>query len=165
MTSTTPSTAHRLPDEIRPSNCVLVVDDDLEIVEMMVTILRRSGFAVETAGNGREALDRVRTLRPALILLDIHMPIMDGAEFRQAQRRDPELIRIPTIVMTAACEEPLLDLAIEETLRKPVRAHDLLRIVRSHCVPVVDVPEGVPEDEPEPSVFPAGSSSRAPRSE
>ena len=101
---------------------------------MMEALLARSGYAVETAADGEQALWLLRSIHPALIFLDISMPIMDGAEFRQAQRRDRELIRIPTVVMTGADVEPLLDLAVEGTLRKPVRKNDLLTIVRRHCI-------------------------------
>jgi CheY-like chemotaxis protein len=68
-----------------------------------------------------------------MILLDIQMPMMDGAEFRQAQRRDHDLIKIPTVVMTGSKEEPLLDMGVVETLTKPFRAKELLAIVRRHC--------------------------------
>jgi CheY-like chemotaxis protein len=113
----------------------LIVDDDPESVEVIHEILAREGYDVETAANGADALALLDSIRPALIFLDVQMPVMDGAEFRQVQRRDRDLIRIPTIVMTAAAVEPLLDLAVEETLRKPVRKDELLRIVRRHCVP------------------------------
>ena len=113
---------------------VLVVDDDPDIRDMMSALLTKHGYSVETASNGVEALAMLRVVRPSVILLDICMPMMDGAEFRQAQRRDVRLLRIPTVVMTASNLEPLLDLAVEETLRKPIRARELLRVVRSHCV-------------------------------
>ncbi|HEY1546675.1 MAG TPA: response regulator [Kofleriaceae bacterium] len=116
-----------------PDGCVLVIDDDPEIREMMDAVLTKSGFVVVTAADGDEGLRLVRSERPALIFLDIHMPVTDGAAFREAQRRDAELIRIPTVVMTAADGEPLLDLAVAETLRKPARLNDLLRIARRYC--------------------------------
>ena len=115
--------------------CVLIVDDDPEIREVMAAVIASEGYAVETAANGAEALEMLQTIQPALIFLDIQMPIMDGAEFRQAQRQDRDLIRIPTIVMTAANVEPMLDLAVEETLRKPAHKEAVLAIVRSHCIP------------------------------
>jgi CheY-like chemotaxis protein len=68
-----------------------------------------------------------------MILLDIQMPVMDGAEFRQAQRRNPELLRVPTVVMTGSKEEPLLDMSVVETLIKPFRRDELLAIVARYC--------------------------------
>jgi CheY-like chemotaxis protein len=124
------------PDELSRDRCdvsVLVVDDDSEIREMMATILADAGYSVETAADGQEALAVLRSIRPGVIFLDLQMPRMNGAEFRQSQRRNRNLISIPTVVMTASNDEPVLDLAVEETLRKPVRLHDLLRIVQRHC--------------------------------
>ena len=112
---------------------VLIVDDDPDVRDMMDAVLTNAGYTVETATNGDEALKLLRSIRPELILLDIKMPTMDGAEFRQAQRREPELLRIPTVVMTAAPVEALLDLAVKETLRKPVGKAELLATVRRHC--------------------------------
>jgi CheY-like chemotaxis protein len=118
-----------------PEVCVLVVDDDPEIRDMTAALLEAAGYSVATAADGKEAFSLLRSVRPALIVLDVCMPIMSGAEFRELQRRDRDLLRIPTVVMTARSDEPLLDLAVEATLRKPVSMQELLRIVRKHCIP------------------------------
>ena len=110
----------------------LVIDDDPEARDMLASLLIKAGFTVATARDGREALDLLRTVRPAVIFVDLYMPIMDGAEFRQEQRRNREWLYIPTVVMTGSDDEPLLDLAVEETLHKPVHAAELLEIVRRH---------------------------------
>jgi CheY-like chemotaxis protein len=116
--------------------CILVVDDDPDVRDMMDAVLTTAGYVVITAVNGEEALEFLDSIRPALILLDVNMPMMDGAEFREAQRRDPELIRIPTVVMTGGADvEPQLDIAVEETLRKPVHRSDLLAMVQRYCIP------------------------------
>ena len=122
-------------DEVQRNVSALVVDDDPESREMIAAILTNAGYSIETAADGREALELLRSIRPAVIFLDIQMPIMDGAEFRQIQRRDRNLLSIPTVVMTAANVEPMLDLAVEKTLRKPVRQQELLQIVARHCTP------------------------------
>jgi CheY-like chemotaxis protein len=119
---------------VRSGDIVLVVDDDPELREIMEAVLAKAGYSVVVAADGHEGLKLMRSVRPALVFLDINMPIMDGAEFRESQRRDPDMIRIPTVVMTAANTEPLLDLAVEETLRKPFHLDDLMRIVRRHVV-------------------------------
>ncbi len=72
-------------------------------------------------------------MQPELIFLDVCMPIVDGHQFRQEQRRNREWLKIPTVVMTGIDDEPTLDVAVEATLRKPVRARDLLAIVERHC--------------------------------
>jgi CheY-like chemotaxis protein len=119
--------------ESLPSIAVLIVDDDEDTRDMIAVLLEQAGYSVATAGNGREALERLKMLRPEMILLDVCMPEMDGAMFRQEQRRHWDWLHIPTIVMTGAADEPMLDIAVEQTLRKPVRGADLLAIVARHC--------------------------------
>ena len=121
---------------VRRPVSALVVEDDPRDRELIASTLRSEGYTVETAGDGRAALRLLRSIRPEVIFLDLHMPVMNGAQFRQAQRRNPELLRIPTIVMTGDRSlEPLLDLAVEQTLRKPVQREALIAIVARHCGP------------------------------
>ena len=119
-------------DPLRPVS-VLVVDDDPEARDMMSAILERAGYTVATAANGLEALEALHHLQPELILLDVCMPICDGAEFRQAQRRHKDWLKIPTVVMTGIESEPVLDVAVEEALRKPIHARELLDIAARYC--------------------------------
>ena len=114
---------------------VLVVDDDDDTSDLLASSLCRAGYAVQTASNGAEALALLRANIPDVILLDIEMPVMDGAEFRQSQRRDRRLLDIPTIVMTGSANEPQLDLAVAHTLRKPFRTKDLLSLLAGYCGP------------------------------
>ena len=111
----------------------LVIDDDPDARELLASIARRAGYSIATAQNGRHALEVLQWFSPDVIFVDLSMPVMDGAEFRQAQRRNREWLAIPTIVMTGTNEEPMLDLAVEQTLRKPVRAAELLQILRRHA--------------------------------
>lgn len=112
---------------------VLVIDDDPEAREMLAAVLENAGYSVATAENGFDALELLRKVRPKLILLDVVMPMCDGAEFREQQRRNKEWIKIPTIVMTGLAEEPVLDVAVEYALRKPIRSRDLLALVDRYC--------------------------------
>ena len=105
---------------------------------MLSLVLARAGYTVITAANGREALEVLRTMRPEMILLDVCMPVMDGAQFRQEQRRNRDWLRIPTVVMTGAADEPVLDVAVELALRKPIKSRDLLAIVARHATPKSD---------------------------
>jgi CheY-like chemotaxis protein len=116
-----------------PRVSALVIDDDPDARELLSSIVTRVGYTVATAENGRDGLDKLRAIAPSVILVDLSMPIMNGAEFRQAQRRNREWLAIPTIVMTGTSEEPLLDLAVAQTLHKPVRAAELLAIIRHHA--------------------------------
>jgi CheY-like chemotaxis protein len=130
-----PSTESTPDPTDRTAVSVLVIDDDRDTRELISQILERAGYTAVTAADGREALARLRSFRPAVIMLDVCMPVMDGAEFREVQRRDRDLLGIPTVVMTAAGKavEPMLDLAVEQTLRKPIHIRDLLAIVERHC--------------------------------
>ncbi|HUJ60990.1 MAG TPA: response regulator [Kofleriaceae bacterium] len=114
---------------------VLVIDDDQDARELLASVIARAGYSVVEAENGRDALELLGAVRPEVIFLDICMPIVDGPRFRQEQRRNRDWIRIPTVVMTGANEEMQLDPAVEQTLRKPIHAHDVLGIVRRHCEP------------------------------
>lgn len=112
---------------------MLVIDDDPDARDMLAAIVEKAGYTAATACNGREALEMLQEMRPELIFLDVVMPDVDGHEFRQEQRRHLEWLKIPTVVMTGIDDEPMLDVAVEQTLRKPVRARDLLAIVERHC--------------------------------
>jgi CheY-like chemotaxis protein len=116
-----------------PRVALLIVDDNEDARELLADVVRNAGYTVATASDGREAIEWLKRCRPDLILLDVVMPGMDGATFRQEQRRNREWIRIPTIVMTGVADEPVLDVAIEDTLRKPIGAQALLELVARHC--------------------------------
>ena len=81
---------------------VLLVEDDTDIREAVGEVLTDHGYRVVTAGHGAAALERLRDgTRPDVILLDLMMPVMDGATFRATQKADPALAGIPVVVMTA----------------------------------------------------------------
>jgi signal transduction histidine kinase/DNA-binding response OmpR family regulator len=87
----------------KPTNhqTVLIVEDDEQAREMLRRALTREGWQVIEAGNGRMALERLDGLVPALILLDLMMPEMDGFEFMQELRQRPDCRRVPVVVITA----------------------------------------------------------------
>src|SRR5215212_857675 len=81
---------------------VLVVDDEQGLLEVVRFALEGEGFEVETARNGVEALERLRTgMRPSLVLLDLMMPVMSGWEFLDEIARSPSLEPPPIVVLTA----------------------------------------------------------------
>jgi CheY-like chemotaxis protein len=80
----------------------LVVEDDPDLRELLATILEAEDLDVESAENGRQALESMERRRPDLILLDMRMPVMDGWAFcRELDRRGP---RPPIVVLTAATD-------------------------------------------------------------
>jgi DNA-binding response OmpR family regulator len=113
---------------------VLVVEDDRNLRESICAVLTEAGFTSRPAENGEVALERARTERPCVILLDLMMPIMNGWEFRTEQLRDPELSSIPVVIMTAdgrAVEKARTLHA--DYLKKPIRPDALLELVRDYC--------------------------------
>jgi CheY-like chemotaxis protein len=113
----------------------LVVEDNLTDREMMRRLLVGEGWAVTAAGNGREALDRLKSERPNLILLDLMMPEMDGFEFLAEFRKTPTFASTPVIVVTAADltleDRRRLDGGVEHILQKAApNREDFLRQVR-----------------------------------
>jgi CheY-like chemotaxis protein len=112
----------------------MLVDDDDDARDLIASSLERHGYSTASARNGREALDQLASIQPDLILLDLQMPVMNGLEFRETQRRDRALIEIPTAVMSGSKLEAMLDPAIVATFRKPTRFEDLLALARMYCV-------------------------------
>jgi PAS domain S-box-containing protein len=80
---------------------VLVVDDDADMRCRLRSTLVRHGFAVREAGDGSEALARVREARPGLVLLDLTMPVMDGFTFLRELRAMPACAEVPVVVLSA----------------------------------------------------------------
>ena len=85
----------------RPARPILVVDDDAKIVRLVRTYLERDGFAVVTAADGPAALDAIETHRPALVVLDLMLPELDGRAVIRAVRRDEEAAATPILMLSA----------------------------------------------------------------
>jgi CheY-like chemotaxis protein len=117
----------------RHTGNILVVDDDRGAMEALSDILEYEGYQVERAQNGLQALEHLRETRPYpnLIILDLLMPVMDGWEFRTRQKEDPELAKIPVLVVTAIGATAGIDAA--SVLRKPIDIDALLRAVARYC--------------------------------
>lgn len=113
---------------------VLVVDDDAFIRRPLEFILRQEGFTPDTAVDGEDCLRKVVKRQPDLIILDVMMPGRDGFEVCKALKRDPELARIPIIMLSARGREQDrqrgLSLGVSEFMTKPYSPSDLLRRVR-----------------------------------
>lgn len=115
---------------------VLVVDDDEDIRESLCALLEDEGHRVAQAANGMEALGYLRENLPALpcvILLDLMMPVMDGATFRAEQLRDPALREIPVVVITAAGPQAIARLSATHIVRKPLKIESVLEAIARHC--------------------------------
>jgi two-component system chemotaxis response regulator CheY len=116
------------------SRSVLIADDDEFIRRLVVTTLEDvSGVRLVEARDGREAIDVASRERPALILLDVAMPSMDGIEACRRLRSSPETSATPIVMLTAHAAEGdetrALEAGADRYLTKPFSPLDLLRIV------------------------------------
>jgi CheY-like chemotaxis protein len=116
---------------------ILVVDDDADIRSVLADVLRDERYTVVEAADGAEALTLMGAMatQPALILLDLMMPQVDGWEFRRRQLLDPKLASTPVVIISAFAptDSSSRDLFAKTTrLRKPVDLDSLLHVVRSH---------------------------------
>lgn len=112
------------------SQCrVLIVEDDTDTREALVTALEDAGFCVEQAGNGERGLARLAQGGVHVVLLDMHLPDMTGAEFAS---RAGQSVRV--IVLTADSRTRLIQFAgSAKILHKPVSLSDLEEAVREAC--------------------------------
>lgn len=113
------------------SRTILVVDDDQDLLDVTRFVLEGEGHGVLTARNGEEALVLLRAgPLPALVLLDLMMPVMNGWAFLEARAREPALQAIPVLVLTAS--EPEEVPGAVGILRKPFDLDDLINAVEQH---------------------------------
>jgi CheY-like chemotaxis protein len=105
---------------------ILVVDDDPSIRGVVNDVLQLEGYSVCTAGNGLDALDAVERVRPALVLLDMRMPVMNGWGFARAMRARGQ--NIPILVFTAARDASLWaeEIGADGCIAKPFEVDELL---------------------------------------
>ncbi|MBU8896125.1 response regulator [Corallococcus sp. M34] len=118
-------------------NCVLAVDDDPDILLAFKDVLELEGYGVALARSGDEALALMsRGLRPAVILLDLLMPRMNGWEFRARQLSDAELADIPVVVVTGqgVSAREAASFGVDGYLKKPLELEQLLDEVARHAV-------------------------------
>jgi signal transduction histidine kinase/DNA-binding response OmpR family regulator len=113
---------------------ILVVDDDADVRMTIAQLLEDAGYHALTASDGLEALEILRReprLRPSLVLLDVMMPNMDGKQFREQQRSDAELGKIPVIVFSAHDQIAQIARALkaDDYLAKPFDAVQLIDAV------------------------------------
>src|SRR5215213_9609060 len=106
---------------------ILIVDDDPTIVEMLTELLLFEGYQVRSGRNGHEALAAIMAKRPALVLLDLQMPQMNGAEVLQALAETPFAdVPIAIITATPAAAEPLVGRSNVACMAKPLDIDALL---------------------------------------
>jgi CheY-like chemotaxis protein len=109
----------------------LLVEDDHELAHALALRLQGTGLAVARAYDGPSGLEKLRLLRPDLIILDLRLPRMEGDRFLHFLRMTPEHSAVPVIVITGASDPALLEKVegwgISRLMRKPVSPKELLR--------------------------------------
>jgi len=114
--------------------CILCIEDEPEMIDLIRLILGRRGFEVKGANGGIQGLDMIRKEKPDLILLDLMMPDMDGWEVYQQIKADEKTRGIPVIVVTAKAQsiDKVLGLHIakvDDYIAKPFNPQELLASV------------------------------------
>jgi CheY-like chemotaxis protein len=109
---------------------VLVVEDDESIRQFLELALRDEGYEVVSAADGAQALATLNDLTPAVILLDVRMPVMDGVAFVRAYRERPAP-HAPVVLVTAARDAEVVPVEslVDAVLQKPFNIEDLLRVI------------------------------------
>ncbi|MEQ8262795.1 response regulator [Pseudohaliea sp.] len=116
---------------------VLLVEDNELNRDMLRRRLTRAGFAVLTAGDGREALERMATEQPALVLMDMNLPVLDGWSACREARANPATQGIPIIALTAhameADRQNALGAGCDDYATKPIDFPALLAKIEALC--------------------------------
>lgn len=120
--------------QMRP--LILVAEDVPKNMEVVCNILRKEGYRLAMAGNGKQALDMVPNVQPDLILLDVMMPEMDGFEVCRHLKDDPDTRDIPIIFLTAKADTADVvqgfEIGAVDYVTKPFKGTELLSRVKSH---------------------------------
>jgi CheY-like chemotaxis protein len=109
---------------------ILIVDDEFGIVEVIRDFLQDEGYRTAIALNGRQALDLMAVERPALVLLDYMMPVMNGGEVLKVMKRTSALRDIPVVLMSASPPRLWQGLPASLFLLKPFGLVELIEAVR-----------------------------------
>jgi two-component system alkaline phosphatase synthesis response regulator PhoP/two-component system response regulator VicR len=113
---------------------ILAVDDERHIVRLVEVNLQRAGYEVVTAYDGKEALEKIKTENPDLVVLDVMMPYMDGFEVLKNLKADPVTAEIPVIMLTAKAQDADVfrgwQSGVDCYLTKPFNPMELLTFVK-----------------------------------
>jgi len=116
---------------------VLIVEDDRDVALTINDVVEDSGYRAICANNGREALSLLEGEVPALMLIDLFMPIMNGVELLKVIKKSPRLSSIPRVIMTAANDQMIGVREDVPVLYKPVDFEVLTRLLHRYCEPAL----------------------------
>jgi phosphate regulon transcriptional regulator PhoB len=124
---------------------ILVVDDEKDILELVSYNLQKEGFQIETFHNGEDALQRIRSDRFNLIVLDLMLPGIQGMELCRTLKSDDETASIPIIMLTAKSEELDkvlgLEMGADDYITKPFSPRELIARVKAVLRRTQEIPE------------------------
>ncbi|MBB3752360.1 PAS domain S-box-containing protein [Mycolicibacterium sp. BK634] len=130
-----PEVAEPPPSVVAPSH-VLVADDNADMREYLVRLLRGAGYRVDAVADGHQALDRIRAELPDVVVSDVMMPRLDGLSLVTALRTDPRTVGVPVLLLSARAGQEAsvegLNAGADDYLVKPFAAADLLARVRAN---------------------------------
>jgi CheY-like chemotaxis protein len=115
------------------SRCILIVDDDPLIRELMTELLRDEGYQVETAADGAQGLELVERLTPALAVVDAEMPGLDGEGFVRALRRRHQRLPVVAISVDRWSARSMVERGASAYLTKPFQLDDVVGTVARFC--------------------------------
>lgn len=125
-----------MPETPSSTQPILIVDDDEDSRIIFALALKNAGYEVITARDGEEGVRCAQLHRPALILMDIAMPVLDGLAALDALNADPECADIPVVALTSAAsshdEEILVDRGFERIVFKPIRPEQLVQLAEGY---------------------------------
>jgi len=120
-----------LTGEGKDAACVLVIDDDEHIRDLMQRLLSREGYSVSVASNGEQGLQMARKIKPDVITLDVLMPGQDGWSVLNQLKSDPELTNIPVVMQSILDESnKAFMLGANDYLTKPINRSQIIAVVR-----------------------------------
>ena len=125
-------------------HCILVIEDDHATRDSITQALSGEGFQVVGSGDGADALAKLASIQPCLILLDLMMPQMDGWQFMDELRIHPGYSRIPVVVVSAyGTRDGVRSVGAADYLRKPFEFPILLNLVERYCRSGCELEPGV----------------------
>jgi two-component system, cell cycle response regulator DivK len=124
---------------------VLLVEDNDDNRHIYSTILKHAGYRVEEVTDGESAIETARRLRPALILMDVSIPIIDGWEATERLKRDEQTAMIPVIALTAHAlksdREKAAEIGFDKYISKPALPGDVVKAVQELIGPATASPQ------------------------
>ncbi len=122
-------------EENQPVYKILIADDEPANRTLLKELLIKTGFEVEEASNGREAVEKVKTSRPDLVFMDMRMPVMDGYEAMREIKSLENSAHVPVIAVTASAfsenKKKMLETGMDGYIRKPYKFHEIYDIIQS----------------------------------